>query len=40
MTSKKCKGKVHPRTGHEGRGGEQMHNSTLSSTSVLDGGEW
>ena len=32
------KGKGHPITGHEGPEGEQMYNSTLSSTSALDGG--
>ena len=34
----KGKGKVHPRTAHEGPEGEQMYSSTLPSTSVLDGG--
>ena len=34
------KGKVLPRTGHEGREGEQMSSSTLPSTSALDGGGW
>jgi rRNA maturation protein Nop10 len=34
----KGKGKVHPRTGHEGPEGEQMYSSTLHSTSKLDGG--
>jgi hypothetical protein len=34
----KGKGKVLPRTGHEGPEGEQMYSSTLPSTSVLDGG--
>jgi hypothetical protein len=29
------KGKVHPRTGHEGPEGEQMYRSTLPSTSAL-----
>jgi hypothetical protein len=33
----KCKGKVHPRTGHEGSEGEQMYSCTLPSTSALDG---
>ena len=33
----KGKGKVLPRTGHEGPEGEQMYSSTLPSTSVLDG---
>jgi hypothetical protein len=28
---------VHPRTGHEGPEGEQIHSSTLPSTSALDG---
>jgi hypothetical protein len=32
----KVKGKVHPRTGHEGPEGE-IYNSTLPSTSALDG---
>ena len=32
------KGKFHPWTGHEGPEGEQMYNSTLPSTSALDGG--
>jgi len=36
----KGKGKVHPRTGHEGPEGEQMYSSTLPSTSELDGGGW
>jgi len=36
----KCKGKVRPRTGHEGLEGEQICSSTLSLTSVLDGSEW
>jgi len=34
----KKKGKVHPRTGHEGPEGEQMYSCTLPSTSALDGG--
>jgi len=33
------KGKVHPRTVHEGREGEYMYRSTLSLASTL-GGEW
>ena len=33
----KVKGKVHPRTDQEGSEGEQMHSSTLPSTSALDG---
>ena len=36
----KGKGKVHPRTGHEGPEGEQMYSSTLSLTLTLDGAEW
>ena len=34
----KGKGKGLPRTGHEGREGEQMYSSTVPSTSALDGG--
>ena len=34
----KGKGKVHPRTGHEGPEGEQMYSCTLPSTSALDWG--
>ena len=34
---KKGKGKVHPRTGHEGPEGQKKYSSTLSLTSVLDG---
>ena len=34
------KGKVLPRTGHEGPEGEQSYSSTLSLTSELDGGGW
>ena len=34
----KDKGKVLPRTGHEGPEGEQICSSTLPSTSALDGG--
>ena len=33
----KGKGKVRPRTGHEGPEWEQMYSSTLPSTSALDG---
>ena len=33
-----AKGKVHPRTGHEGPEREQSCGSTLSSTSALDEG--
>ena len=40
LVNVKVKGKVHPRTGHEGPEGEQMYSSTLPSTSALDGGEW
>jgi len=36
----KGKGKVLPRTGHEGSQGEQMYSYTLPSTSALDGGGW
>ena len=32
----KAKGKIHPRTGHEGPKGEQMYNSTIPSTSAPD----
>jgi hypothetical protein len=39
-TPSKGNGKFHPRTGHEGPEGEQMCSSTLSLTSVLDGGGW
>ena len=34
------KGKVHPRTGHEGPKGKQRYSSTLSLTSALDGSGW
>jgi hypothetical protein len=34
------KGKVHPRTGHEGPDGEQMYSSTFPSTSALGWGGW
>jgi len=34
------KGKVHPRTGHEGPEGEWSYSSTLSLTSALDVGVW
>ena len=33
----KCKGKLHPRTGHETPNGEKIYSSTLSLTSALDG---
>ena len=36
----KGKGKVHPRTGHEGPEGEQRYSSTLTLISALDGGGW
>jgi hypothetical protein len=36
----KGKGKLHPRTGHEGPEGEQKYNSTLSLTSAVDSGGW
>jgi hypothetical protein len=36
----KGKGKVHPKTGHEGPKGEQRYSSTLSLTSALDGDRW
>jgi len=36
----KGKGKVHPRTGHEGPEGEKMYSSALPSTSALDRGGW
>ena len=35
---RESKGKLVPRTGHEGR--EQMYSSALSLTSALDGGGW
>ena len=35
---RKSKGKVHPRTGHEGPQGEWIYSSTLSLTSASDGG--
>jgi len=36
----KGKGKVHPRTGHEGPQGEQRYRSTLSLTSAVDRTGW
>jgi hypothetical protein len=36
----KAKGKVQPRTGHEGPEGEKTYSSTLPPTSALDAGEW
>jgi len=32
--------KTHPRTGHEGPGGEKIYSSTLPLTSTLDGSGW
>ena len=40
MCTGKGKGRVHPRTGHEGPEREQMYSSTLPSTSALDGSAW
>jgi len=40
MVNGKGKGKDFPRTGHKIPEGEQMYNSTLPSTSALDGGGW
>jgi len=34
------KGKVHPRTGHEGAEGEYSYSSTLSLILTLDRGGW
>ena len=39
-TTVKGKGKVHPRTGHEGPRGCKGNNRTLSLTSALDRGGW
>ena len=36
----KGKGKVHPRTGHEGPEGEKRYRSILPATSALDVGGW
>jgi len=36
----KGKGRVHPRTGHEGLEVEERYGSTLSLTSALGGGGW
>jgi hypothetical protein len=33
----KCKDKVHPPPSHKGPEGQKIYNSTLSSTSALDG---
>jgi hypothetical protein len=35
-----CKGKVHPRTGHEDTEGEYRYRPTLSLTSALKWGGW
>ena len=40
VISSKGKGKVRPRTGHEGQEVEQMYSSTLPSTSALDRVRW
>jgi hypothetical protein len=40
LTEDKGKGKVHPRTRHDGTEGEQMYSSTVPSTSALDGDGW
>jgi hypothetical protein len=40
INSGKGKGKVHPRTGHEGQEGEYKNSSTLPLTSALAGGGW
>jgi hypothetical protein len=34
------KGRIHPRTGHEGLEGEQSYSFTLTLISALDGSEW
>jgi hypothetical protein len=34
------KGKVHPRTGHEGPEGDWRYSSTVSLISTIDGGGW
>ena len=36
----KGKGKIHPRTGHEGPEGKQRYRATLSLASALDGDGW
>ena len=36
----KSKGKIHPRTGHDGPEGVQRYSYTLSLTSVVDGDGW
>ena len=36
----KGKGKIRPRTGHEGPDGERRYSSNLSLTSALDGSGW
>jgi hypothetical protein len=38
INNKRGKGKVRPRTGHEGPEGEKKYGSTLYLTSALDGG--
>ena len=38
--NEKGKGKVQPRRDHEGPQGEHRYSSTISLTSVLDGGGW
>ena len=40
LTHIEGKGKVNPRTGHEGLEGEQMYSSTIPSNSALDEGWW
>ena len=40
LLKREGKGKVHPRTGHEGPKGEQRYSATLSLTPALDGGGW
>ena len=37
VINNESKGKVHPRTGHEGPEGKQRYNSTVSLTLALDG---
>jgi hypothetical protein len=36
----KCKGKIHPRIGHEGPEGRQRYSATLSLTSAVNVGGW
>ena len=40
QSDSKGKGRVHPRTGHEGPEEEHRNSSTLSLTSALDRGGW